>query len=235
MNDDELRFRRRIEDFGFAMIYHILTLDKTLSDSAFRVYGLIIKYAQDRGRAWPGITRMAEDLGKSERSISRSLQELEGRNIITRQRRFGTSSITWIEDLNLVYQEHLEQLCESAKNGSTEDIESAKNGSTVLPKMAGKEELEKNNKGDEEKEKDYWSIIKSEMLLSHHSFETIHRINQLVFLEYQDSTVILSAPDEYTKLWVMDHLANDIQRLFIGIIGSPVKLQIVIPDIDKIL
>lgn len=150
---DEIRFRRQIEDAGYSVLYHVLTLDRGLSDQAFRLYSLLLKYAQQKSHAYPGVKRLAEDLGKSEVSVSRALAELKERGLISRQRRFGTSTITWIEDPNQVYGDILEQTCESVENDSTEGHDPIKNDSTeghdpikndrsFLSKMIGKEKEE---------------------------------------------------------------------------------------------
>lgn len=100
---DEIRFRRQIEEAGYSILYHTLTLDRELSDPAFRLYSLLLKYAQQKDYAYPGVKRLAEDLGKSEKSVKRALAELTERGLISRQRRFGTSTVTYIEDPNEVY------------------------------------------------------------------------------------------------------------------------------------
>jgi len=101
MNDEPepLRFRSTVKQPGWAQVYHILTLDKELSDGAFRLYALLLKYARQSGGCWPGVNRLAQDLGKAKSTIKIRLAELTERGLITRERRFGTSSITWIEDL----------------------------------------------------------------------------------------------------------------------------------------
>ena len=116
MPNDEIRFRRRIEEAGYSILYHVLTLDGELSDQAFRLYSLLLEYAQQGGKAWPGVERLAENLGKSKKSVKRALAELRRRGLISRQRRFGTSTITYIEDPNDVYGDLLAQMCEGVKN-----------------------------------------------------------------------------------------------------------------------
>jgi DNA-binding Lrp family transcriptional regulator len=48
---------------------------------------------------WPGYTRLAKDMGVSESTVKRASKELEDRKLITRKRRFGTSSITHIHEV----------------------------------------------------------------------------------------------------------------------------------------
>ena len=100
---EQLRFRRTVESQGFSIVYHVLTLDTDLSDGAFRLYVLLLKYAQQSGTCWPGVDRLAADLGKKPRTILYHLAELTERGLISRERRPNRSSITWIEDLETVY------------------------------------------------------------------------------------------------------------------------------------
>lgn len=58
MPNDEIRFRRRIEEAGYSILYHVLTLDGELSDQAFRLYSLLLKYAQQKDYAYPGVKRL---------------------------------------------------------------------------------------------------------------------------------------------------------------------------------
>ena len=158
---EEIRFRNPIQRHGFAIVYHVLTLDKTLSDGAFRLYALLLKYAQQKNHAYPGVQRLADDLGTSERTIKSRLAELEQPGLITRQRRFGKSSITWIEDLTEVYANYLDegaencpfdQTCEGAENcpTATEQMcEGAENCPSNGQNSAPKEQEEKNNKNDD--------------------------------------------------------------------------------------
>lgn len=106
---EEVRFRNPVQQQGFAILYHVLTLDKGLSDGAFRLYALLLKYAQQKDFAYPGVERLAQDLGVSTRTILSRLAELEEHKLITRQRRFGKSGITWIEDLAQAYAERLRE------------------------------------------------------------------------------------------------------------------------------
>jgi hypothetical protein len=103
---ERLKFRRKVDALGFAMVYHILTLDQELSDGAFRLYTLLLKYARQAGGCWPGVERLSKDLDKEPRTVKRRLAELVERGLITRERRYGHSSITWLEDLEQVYAGH---------------------------------------------------------------------------------------------------------------------------------
>lgn len=135
---EEIKHRRPIEREGFAMLYHVLTLDKSLSDGAFRLYALLLKYAQQKDHAYPGLERLAEELDKTRVTISRLMAELVSKKLVSRQRRRGTSSITWLEDLNEVYGECIE-------NDTTESVR-IKNDTSFVSKMIRKEEEVKKKK-----------------------------------------------------------------------------------------
>jgi len=146
---EEVRFRNPIQRHGFAILYHVLTLDKGLSDGAFRLYALLLKYAQQKDFAYPGVERLAQDLGVSTRTILNRLAELEEHKMITRQRRFGKSAITWIEDLAQAYAEHLregeesctfEQACEGEESCTFEGHECAEFFTSNVQNSAPKEE-----------------------------------------------------------------------------------------------
>ena len=62
---------------GFTQVPNILLTDKTLSSNAKLVYAMLLKYAWNNNRVYPGQERMAEDMGSSQPTIARSVNELE--------------------------------------------------------------------------------------------------------------------------------------------------------------
>lgn len=99
-----LAFRNPVKQEGWAMIYHVLTLDQNLSDGAFRLYVLLLKYARQSENCWPGRRRLAQDLDTTKRTVERRLAELVDRGLITREQRgLGRTAMTWIEDVEAVY------------------------------------------------------------------------------------------------------------------------------------
>ena len=133
-----IMYRDPIEALGFAKVSHVLTHFNELSDGAFRLYCLLLKYAQQSEQCWPGEERLAEDLGTSRPTIARRFAELAELRLITRERRVGTSSITWIEPL---------ETCENLLPVVSKMIQRRiKNDTTVVSEMIRKEEQEKENK-----------------------------------------------------------------------------------------
>ena len=67
---------------GFAQLPRFILKDKQLSFGARLTYAVLLSYAWQEESCFPGQDRMAKDLGTSERSIRRFLQELKGSNYI---------------------------------------------------------------------------------------------------------------------------------------------------------
>jgi GntR family transcriptional regulator len=120
---ESIRFRNTVKQRGWAQVYHVLTLDTELSDGAYRVYALLLKYARQSGGCWPGVKTLARDLGRSPSTIKARLAELTNRGLITRERRLGTSSITWIEDLETIYGGPENRTFEQPENRTSEQPE----------------------------------------------------------------------------------------------------------------
>lgn len=106
----EVKFRSPKRQVGYAQVWHVLTLDKGLSDQAYRLYALLLKYAQQKDNAYPTVETLADELGKKERSVLMSLKELVINGLISREKRPGTSTMTWIEEIDIVYKQELEIL-----------------------------------------------------------------------------------------------------------------------------
>lgn len=103
--DVEVSFKNPIRELGFAQIEHIIGLDTELSDGAYRTLSILHYFWQQKKSAYPSIETLAKLRGKSERTITEHLAELESKGIISRVRRLGTSSITYLEDLPQEYKD----------------------------------------------------------------------------------------------------------------------------------
>jgi predicted transcriptional regulator len=98
------RNRNRVQQEGFAQVPHVITFDSRVSDGALRLYLVLLKYAQQKDKCWPGIERLAKDLDKSEPTVERRLAELVEHGLIDRnQRGHGLTALTRIEDVGLIY------------------------------------------------------------------------------------------------------------------------------------
>ena len=138
----QVKYRREADQCGFARVSHLISLDPEISDAAYRTYAVILSYAWQDPNTYVGLKRLADDRGKHEVTVSRHLTELADRGLITRQRRVGTSSLTWIEDINKVYEDSpvltkmLNRLNKNAKSVLTK---------TLRNEEAVKEETDKKN------------------------------------------------------------------------------------------
>ncbi len=95
----EVKHKNPISKVGFAMMHHVITLDLRISDGAYRLYALILKYAHDKGKAWPSCITLADLLGKSVDTVYRRLDQLEEYEYLQRELRPGKQSILWVLDL----------------------------------------------------------------------------------------------------------------------------------------
>ena len=129
-----LAFRNPVKQQGWAMIYHVLTLDQDLSDGAFRLYVLLLMYARQADGCWPGRQRLSKDLGTSVPTVDRRLSELVKKGLITRQQRLNRTAMTWIEDLEDVYA--------SVPIKNDRDVLVKNDRDMSLSKMIGKEKKE---------------------------------------------------------------------------------------------
>lgn len=101
--ETEVSFKNPVRELGFAQIEHIVGLDVTLSDGAYRTLAILHYFWQQKKSAYPGLDTLAKLRGKSERTVSEHLAELTEKGIISRSRRMGTSSMTYLEDLPQEY------------------------------------------------------------------------------------------------------------------------------------
>lgn len=150
---EQISYRRSVDQIGFARVCHLVTLDEALSDGAVRLYMLLLKYAQDKGACWPGITRLARELHKSKRTIKRYLVELVERGLITREQRGnGRTAKTWIEDLEAVYGDGPSmspQPVDNSRSDKNGPASSDKNGPALaVPNLSPKEEQEEQQTDD---------------------------------------------------------------------------------------
>ena len=95
---EQIQYRNPVKSAGWATAYHAMTLDDRISDGAYRLFMVYEMHAQQKDSCFPGRKRLAAMLKCSEPTISRYNTELENAGYITRQRRIGTSSMTYIED-----------------------------------------------------------------------------------------------------------------------------------------
>lgn len=72
---------------GFTQVPNHLLRNPKLSGNAKIVYAMLLSYAWNNNRVYPGQVRMGEDIGTSQPTIHRAIQELEHEGWLEVQRR----------------------------------------------------------------------------------------------------------------------------------------------------
>jgi len=72
---------------GFTQVPNILLRDSELSANAKIVYAMLLSYAWNNNRVFPGQERMAKDMGSSQPTIARATNELQERGWLEIERR----------------------------------------------------------------------------------------------------------------------------------------------------
>jgi len=94
----DVHFENPVKQLGYAMVYHVATLDDELSAEALRTLLVYTMFAQQKNACWPSRKTVAQMRKKDVATITRHNQELERLGYIKRQKRSGTSSITILTD-----------------------------------------------------------------------------------------------------------------------------------------
>ena len=85
---------------GFTQIPNYVLRDGSLSLGARLIYTMLLSYAWQEKRCFPGQARLAADLGVDERSVRRYLAELrESGYVDWKQRGLGKTNIYYIRDI----------------------------------------------------------------------------------------------------------------------------------------
>lgn len=118
-----VEFRDPVKQLGFAMLPHIVTLDRTLSNGAFRCYALLFYFWQQKHKAWPSVETLAGLLDVSRATLSVYLNQLIEHKLISRDRRIGTSTVTYIEDLPQEYVDAARSILTDRREAKSETNE----------------------------------------------------------------------------------------------------------------
>lgn len=73
----------------FAIIPEALLYDKSLSANAVRLYGILNRYANNQGKAWPSRKTLADQMALSVATVDRAKEELEGAGWLGVEHRVG--------------------------------------------------------------------------------------------------------------------------------------------------
>jgi len=100
MEDKTLVFESEKQAKGFTQIPNHILLDNEIHYRSRLLFAVLLKYAWDNRQCFPGQTRLAEDIGVSQRSIRSWLSELERHGLIGIKRRgLNKTNVYIIKDL----------------------------------------------------------------------------------------------------------------------------------------
>jgi biotin operon repressor len=97
-------FRGEARRKGFSQIPNVITLDKSLSCPAYRLYSLLVSYAMQASGSIASQGAMAEDLGVTDRSVRNWIEELKEHGLISvEQQGHMKPNLYIIEDAYALY------------------------------------------------------------------------------------------------------------------------------------
>lgn len=189
----EIEHRNPIRQIGFAQIEHIIGLDVDLSDGAYRTLSILHFYWQQKDVAYPSIETLARVRGKDCATIRRHLAELGDKGIISRARRFGTSSLTYLEDLPQEYQEAAAHMVEERINArnereSNKRAKSAKMSGQSAQKCAVEERINERTRITIEEEQEEEEPVSIEQSVSNEIFVPLMKDLQERIENWTDKT-----------------------------------------------
>lgn len=123
-------FEAYVDKRGFTQIPNLVLLDPSLSCQARVLYGLFLKYARQRGEAYPGMERLAKSLGVTDRQVRRVRGELERAHLIRTTQRSQTSNLYTILALDRRVQKLKEETAKDKAKANKAAAAKAKKDST---------------------------------------------------------------------------------------------------------
>ena len=100
-----IQFRQRSLGAGYTAFPNAVLRSPRLNPTAKVVYGLLLSYAWQQGRTWPGQDVLASDLGVTARTIRTALADLKAVGLISiEQRGLRQTNVYWIEPLEAFAQ-----------------------------------------------------------------------------------------------------------------------------------
>ena len=101
---------------GFVLLPKLVLYARNLSRDAKLLYAVLLGYAWQEQRCWPGYTRLCADLDASENAVRKWMRELEAVHILSQRRRgLGLSNLYTLHDLRTAQNEG----SRSAQNGGS--------------------------------------------------------------------------------------------------------------------
>lgn len=95
-----IQFREGWVGAGFTSVSNLVLRSPRLNPTAKVVYGLLLSYAWERGRTWPGQEALAAHMGTTTRTVRNALADLKAVGLITvEQRGLRQTNVYWVEPL----------------------------------------------------------------------------------------------------------------------------------------
>ena len=95
--DARIAFRNPVNREGLAQVNHVLTLDKSVSDGAFRHYTLLLRYARQKSKCWLVGGCLAQDLRESTPASDLHLAEADEHALTAQHQRNSSESVATCE------------------------------------------------------------------------------------------------------------------------------------------
>lgn len=94
---------------GFVLLPKLILYARNLSRDAKLLYAVLLGYAWQEQRCWPGYTRLCADLEASENAVRKWMRELEAVHLLSQRRRgLGLSNLYTLHDLRTAKIEGLD-------------------------------------------------------------------------------------------------------------------------------
>jgi len=100
MGSRGIKHKNPVDSFGTSNVSRIAAFDPRISGTAYKLLSIYDYHTREAESCWPGRERLAKLLQCSPATISNANAELEKAGYISRSRRMGSSSLTYLEQIN---------------------------------------------------------------------------------------------------------------------------------------
>lgn len=146
---DEIMSEVQADDY-YAIVPEWVLFHADLSHGAVRLYGVLRRFADQRGIAFPGLSAIGEKYGVVPRSVTRHMDELIAAGAVTRKRRLGDSG----RATSNLYRVHSRPTFLRVKDDFNPDTTAATTAATKARTAAPADQRTKMSDGDRTKMSD---------------------------------------------------------------------------------
>ena len=100
MGSRGIKYKNPVDSFGTSNVSRIAAFDPRISGTAYKLLSIYDYHTREAESCWPGRERLAKLLQCSPATVTRANAELEEAGYISRSRRMGSSSLTYLEQIN---------------------------------------------------------------------------------------------------------------------------------------